>query len=259
MTQYPDESSGTQYGRVPSPGTSGSGREGGGVQPSYPARSTERGNEAEYSQSEASSIASPDALGLGMLAFTTIVLGCYYANFILPGGLLLPYNLFVRMSVGPILLGGGIVELLAGMWAFRRNSVNTANVFSAYGGFLLMIGYLFLPTGILTPLTIVGVARLILGLVFLCWTIFTVVLMAGSFRTNSALRATLILLALAYLFLAIGGFANSVALLRIGGWLAIICALVAWVGTALELLGRGSIQEAFNFSSRRSQQPATAL
>jgi succinate-acetate transporter protein len=194
------------------------------------------------------SAGSPDPLGLGMLGFTTIILGAFYASFILP------YALGIRSAIAPVLFFGGIVEILAGMWAFRKNSMNTASIFTAYGGFLLILGYMFLPNGILLPLAITGTLRLVLGFFYLCWAILTVVLMLGSFKVNSALRATTILLALAFLVLAIGHFAyDNIVLLRIGGWIAIICALVAWVGTVFQVLGFSGIQEVFK--SPKQQEP----
>jgi uncharacterized protein len=191
--------------------------------------------------------ASPDVLGLGMLGFATLILGCYYASFIIPFGPL------ALRAVGALLMVGGIVGILAGMWAFRRNSETTASIFSAYGGFLATIGFIFLPTGILLPLAVAGNLRLVLGLFFLCWAVFAVVLSLNAIRTSSILGLTMIVLALAYLFLAFGHFANdNIALLRIGGWIAIISAVIAMVGVAFKVLGRvESIQERFGSAAAR--------
>jgi len=171
-------------------------------------------------------IANPLPLGLGALAFTTAIIGCIYAGFILPSSL--PSSL--SLVVGAALFYGGIVQILAGMWGFRKGYTATATLFSSYGGFLLAFGVIFIPGfGIFNALKSASVLHPALGLFFLCWTIFTGILFIGSLRTNAALLLTLALLFLAYLLLTIGQLvsANSV-LLAIGGWLGIVTALVGW-------------------------------
>ncbi|SRR5579884_314442 len=184
-------------------------------------------------------IANPAPLGLGAFAFTTAVLSCVYAGFIVPLGIG-----DLRTIVGAALFYGGIVQVLAGMWAFRRNNMMLATIFSSYGGFLVALGAIFIPfLGFFTIAGIAGLLSPILGLFFLCWTIFTAILVVGSLRTNIALIATLVLLFLSYLFLTIGQLAHfNTALLHIGGWLGIICALVAWYTCfAYILAGEGGI------------------
>lgn len=58
---------------------------------------------------------------------TTFVLSCAFAGF------------FGGTAAAPVVLGlaifyGGIVQLLAGMWAFRRGESFAAAAFSSYGG-----------------------------------------------------------------------------------------------------------------------------
>ncbi|HLG75287.1 MAG TPA: acetate uptake transporter [Ktedonobacteraceae bacterium] len=266
MTQYPDERGGQQFpgpgergglppsgpqpggpqpGRVPPPGqrygetppptgqryneVPPSGERRGMAQPSY--------QEVEREEAGAFTIANPNVLGLGMLALSIFLLGCFYASFFLP------FSLLVRTAIGAILFFGGIVEILAGMWAFRRDESMPATAFTALGGFLLMLGYIFLPTGILIPLTVAGTAYVVLGIFFLAWTIFTALLLVGVVRVNSGLRATLALLTLTFLILMIGHFAyDNTVILRIGGWIAIITGIVGWVATAFALLGLADIQ-----------------
>lgn len=186
---------------------------------------------AEIREMEEGRIASPIPLGLSVLALTTAILGCWYAGFILPFG-----NLGILRAIGPILLIGGVVLILAGMWEFRKGNMEAATLFTSYGGFLTAFGVIVMPTfGILTGLT--RGAQLLLGLFSLCWTIFLGVILVGSLRADRVFLATLGLLFLSYLLLTIGqlvGF-NRV-LLGIGGWLAILCALVAWYAAVASML-----------------------
>ncbi|GHO51005.1 acetate uptake transporter [Ktedonospora formicarum] len=181
---------------------------------------------------EETRIASPLPLGLSVLALTTAILGAWYAGFILPFG-----NTSVLKAIGPILLVGGIVQLLAGMWEFRKGHMETSTLFTSYGGFTTALGVIFLPGLGIFPGMSAGVQHLILGLFYLCWAIFLGVIFTGSLRMNKAFLATIGLLFLTFLCLAIGhltGF-NRVWL-GIGGWLAIICALVAWYTAAASML-----------------------
>jgi Predicted membrane protein len=197
-------------------------------------------NEPQHIETAGAPVASPAPLGLGMLAFTTALLGCFYAGFIVPYG-----NPAIRAAVGVALLAGGIVLILAGMWDFRKNHMMTATTFTAYGGFLTALGVIFMPNfGVQAALG--GYLHLFLGLLFLCWTIFTGVLCVGAVRANTSLAMTLGLLFLAYLLLTIGELAGgSVILTMIGGWVAILSAIVAWIVSAASMLSIATKKEAF--------------
>lgn len=186
-----------------------------------------RGEYRGESREEGTSlIANPTPLGLVILALATALIGASFARFLIPATFL-----GISTVVAPILIYGGIVLILAGMWSFRRNNTLDATLFSAYGGFLIALGVLFIPR--IGTLTLFGTNVLALhhalGLLFLCWTICCGIFLVASLRTNMVLMATLACLFLAYLFLTIGEFANAnFPLLAIGGWLAIVCALLAW-------------------------------
>jgi succinate-acetate transporter protein len=185
-------------------------------------------------------VASPAPLGLNVLAFATAILGCFYANFIVPYGVT-----SIQSAIGVVSLIAGIVLVLAGMWEFRKNYMITATLFTGYGGFLAILGLIFMT---ILPGTLIsaGTVHAVLGLIFLCWTIFTGVMFLGTLRTNGSLVATVGLLLLAYLLLCIGELAGGNAmLLHIGGWLGIICGLIAWVAAIASILAIASPQEAF--------------
>jgi succinate-acetate transporter protein len=86
------------------------------------------------------------------------------------------------------------------------------------------------------------------GLFFLCWTIISAILVVGSLRANTAFLATLVLMLLAFFFLTIGALASGNAvLLHIGGWLAILCALVAWYTALVSLVSTAHTLEDTKF------------
>jgi succinate-acetate transporter protein len=194
---------------------------------------------------ETRGIANPLPLGLCVLAFTTAILGAYYASFIIPY-----QTTGSRMAVGAIIFIGGIVQMLAGMWEFRRNNTIAATVFTSYGGFLAALGLVFLPIINITAL-LGGATHLALGLFFLCWTILSLVLLLGSMRTNRLFISILGLLFVSYLFLTVGQLAvDNRVLLVIGGWLGIICALVAWYAAIVSMAGTTNLQEGFHLPTR---------
>ena len=139
----------------------------------------------EVTESSVRGIANPIPLGLGALAFTTAVLGCSYAGFIVPS-----LRSGLSIVVAAALFYGGIVQILAGMWAFRRDTTVAATVFSSYGGFLVAFGVLFLPSFGLTSTLSANGLHAALGLLFLCWTIFAGVLFLGSLKSGAAMTAS---------------------------------------------------------------------
>ncbi|MGH3153066.1 MAG: acetate uptake transporter [Streptosporangiaceae bacterium] len=74
----------------------------------------------------ASSIADPVPVGIAGFAMTTFILSCTNAGF------------FGGTTSTPIVLGlaifyGGLVQLVAGLWAFRRGETFPAVAFCSYG------------------------------------------------------------------------------------------------------------------------------
>jgi uncharacterized protein len=173
--------------------------------------------------SSSSSIANAAPLGLSAFALTTAVLSCINAGFIVP-------STGINIFVGIALFYGGIVQILAGMWEFRRGNVIPATAFSSYGGFWVATAVIFIPGfGILNALNSTSTLHQALGVYFLCWTILTGIFFLAALRTNVALLAVFGLLFLTYLFLTIAELSGGSTLTtQIGGWLGIATALVAW-------------------------------
>jgi uncharacterized protein len=194
-------------------------------------------NQEQHAERMVSSIANPIPVGMIALAFTTAIIGCTYAGFIIPS-----VRAGTSLAVGAALFFGGIVQILAGMWEFRKDNTIAATIFTSYGGFLVAFGIVFVPGfGILGALTDTSTLHQALGLFFLCWTIIAGVLFLGSLRTNVAMILMLLLLFLAYLLLTIGQLASAnTVLLAIGGWLAIVTALVGWYTALASLINTTS-------------------
>src|SRR4051812_23669229 len=143
-------------------------------------------------------IAEPAALGLAAFALSTMAL-----SFI---------NLGVLDDVDlPVVLGlalayGGIVQLLAGMWAFIKNDTFAAVALSSYGGFWISFWALnefFLPK---IPADHQAGA---LALYLFCWAVFSFYMWIISFRVSMAVMLVFATLWPAYVLLGLGKAIDS--------------------------------------------------
>src|SRR3954466_13914043 len=73
----------------------------------------------------APSIGDPAPLGLAAFALTTFVLSFFNAGLVSDKG--------VPVVLGLALAGGGLAQLLAGMWECRNNETIIATAFTSYG------------------------------------------------------------------------------------------------------------------------------
>jgi succinate-acetate transporter protein len=167
----------------------------------------------------ADSIADPGPLGLSAFATTTLVLSAVNAG-------------MIPLSVKSVVLSlalfyGGTVQLVAGIWEFKKNNIFGATAFCSYGGFWLAYWGLsvFFKPAQGTPANDVDIA---LGFFLLAWTIFTAMMTVAVLRTNWALATTFIVLVITFVLLAAGHFAHSESLEKLGGWLGLVTALLAF-------------------------------
>jgi len=161
--------------------------------------------------SPADGIADPGPLGLAGFAMTTFFLSSYNAGLITGGE---------SVILGLALVYGGAAQLLAGMWEFRKGNTFGAVAFSSYGAFWISFWVLLTFSKDATSQSV--------GLYLLGWTIFTAYMTVASAKTSGAVLAVFSLLTLAFLFLTIGKFGDSTSMTKVGGWVGLATALVAW-------------------------------
>ncbi len=181
--------------------------------------STELSRPAAESTSPAPAIADPGPLGLAAFALTTFILSCVNAGLLNAG--------VESIVLSSALFYGGAGQLLAGMWEFRKGNTFGATAFSSYGAFWLAfwgIGKFFVPAAGVSATDI----NKAVGVFLLGWTIFTAYMFIASMRTNMAVMGVFALLTVTFLVLAWGKFADSSGLNKLGGWLGLATALVAW-------------------------------
>ena len=161
--------------------------------------------------------ADPAPLGLAAFAGTTFVLSCFNADLIGAqlSAIVLPLALFY----------GGLSQLLAGMWEFRRNNTFGATAFTSYGAFWLAYAAF---AKFVAPGLPAATAHQAVGLFLLMWAIFTAYMAVAALKVSGAVLSVFVALALTFVLLAIGAFAQSSGWDKTGGWLGLLTALLAW-------------------------------
>lgn len=167
----------------------------------------------------APAVADPAPLGLAGFALTTFLLSAANAKWTRGlGDGWLTYALAY----------GGIAQLLAGMWEFRRNNVFGATAFTSYGAFWLG---LFFYIRLVAPVEGANIDN-DLGWILLAFAIFTLYMLLMSAQASLAVFLVFLLLEAAFIFLFIGFFATNTNLIKIGGYIGIATAAVAWYASA---------------------------
>jgi succinate-acetate transporter protein len=173
-------------------------------------------------------VADPAPLGLAGFAMTTLALSFANANIIKETG-------GITVVLGLAAFYGGLAQLLAGMWEFRRGNTFGATAFSSFGAFWLSYWW------IVTHLSAAsGDVHQAIGLYLILWAIFTAFMTVAALRTSMAVLVVFVLLTLAFLFLGIGAFQNGMpapdAMTKVGGWIGILTGVAAWYAAAATVI-----------------------
>jgi hypothetical protein len=163
------------------------------------------------------SVADPAPLGLAAFAMTTFALSLGNTNV---------WGAGADAALALALVYGGVVQLLAGMWEFKRKNTFGTLAFSSYGAF--WISYYVLARSILPGVKVAADIPVAVGVFLLGWTIFTFYMTIASFRVSGAVVAVFVLLTITFVFLTIGAFNASAHMTKIGGWVGIATAAAAW-------------------------------
>jgi uncharacterized protein len=172
-------------------------------------------------------IADPAPLGLAGFALTTFVLSFFNAGLLEEGG--------EPVVFGLALAYGGLAQLLAGMWEFKKANAFGALAFTSYGAFWLSFWALeqFFAKDI--PEANLGDA---VGLYLIAWGIFTAYLWIASFRVSVAVNVVLLLLTITFFVLGIGDAAAEENITKAGGWIGIATAIAAWYASFAVVMNR---------------------
>jgi succinate-acetate transporter protein len=175
--------------------------------------------ESQPAAAAVSPIADPAPLGLAAFALTTFLLSAKNAD----------WTRGTDAWLGYAFAYGGLVQLLAGMWEFRNRNVFGATAFATYGGFWIGLGlYIrFLPHTA-TPAQIGND----LGWILLAFAIFNTYMLLWSTQVSKAVFGVFLTLELTEIILFIGNFSSSSGTIKVGGYVGVLTALVAWYTSA---------------------------
>jgi succinate-acetate transporter protein len=175
--------------------------------------------------------ADPAPLGLAAFALTTFLLSAANAK-------------WMSSATGDAWLGyafayGGLCQLLAGMWEFRNRNVFGATAFSTYGGFWIGLGLWALlvaptPAGAGPVVAAAHAAATVkdLGWILLAFAIFNTYMLLASTQVNAAIFGVFLTLEATEVVLFIGFFSGNANIIKIGGYVGVLTALVAWYTSA---------------------------
>ncbi|MGW7345431.1 acetate uptake transporter [Streptomyces sp. NPDC054854] len=183
-------------------------------------------------QAPAARVANPGPLGLAAFALTTFVLSLFNSGLIADTALsavVLPLALFY----------GGLAQFVAGAMEFRRGNTFATTAFVSYGAFWMSFaGYV----KFVVPTLPAGQAHIATGWFLIAWFVFTAYMAVAALKLDLAHRLLFTVLALTFLFLALGDLTRVTALGHVGGYLGLLCAGIAWyvsfAGVAEETWGR---------------------
>jgi uncharacterized protein len=167
-------------------------------------------------------IADPAPLGLAAFAATTFLLSAANAG-------------WMTKATGDAWLGyafayGGFGQLLAGMWEFRNRNVFGATAFSTYGGFWIGLGLWAL---LVAPkATSPAAAAHDIAWILLAFAIINTYLLILSTQVNMAVFLVFLTLEITEIILVIGNFSGSTGTVKLGGYVGLVTALVAWYTSA---------------------------
>jgi uncharacterized protein len=177
-------------------------------------------------------VADPAPLGLAAFALTTFLLSAKNAQ----------WTDGTDAWLGYALGYGGLVQLLAGMWEFRNRNVFGSTAFSTYGGFWIGLGlYILLVAHEGTPAQVAND----LGWILLAFAIFNTYMLLWSTQVNLAVFGVFLTLEITEIVLFIGNFSTNETTIKIGGYIGVLTALVAWytsaAGVINGMLGRTAL------------------
>ena len=156
------------------------------------------------------SLANPAPLGLMGFGMTTILLNLHNTGLFAMDTIILAMGIFY----------GGLAQIFAGLLEFKKGNTFGLTAFASYGSFwLTLVAILLLPK--------MGLAEAadnhFLGAYLGLWGVFTLFLFFGTLTGPLMLQFVFASLTVLFAMLAIGHLIDNTLLVRIGGWIGLVC------------------------------------
>lgn len=172
----------------------------------------------EWSTRSVATSADPLPLGLAALGTALITCGALLATWFRPTG-----SGLAAVLPG-VLVFGGLIQLLAAMWAYRRNDLFGATAFGTFGGFFGIVGVLGLAARPLFTSHQFGPV----GVLVCCFGLIALFLAIAGWKLGTTLAGTYGALAISLFLMGatlIGGL--NLATLVASGWASVAAGLLA--------------------------------
>jgi len=173
-------------------------------------------------------IATPIPLGLAALGTTTFLMGVI-AIFGAPASL--------TAYSTQALMFGGLLELLAGMWAFAYGDALAAMSFSFLGAFFGWWGF--------EHMAMLGIHAALpgVGMVFIVTGVVTLYMWIASFYETASFNLVLLFLWIAFGLMGIADISGATGLAIVGGISAIVSGLIAAYTSFAEIYNATSLED----------------
>jgi len=172
-------------------------------------------------------IANPAGLGLLAFGMTTILLSLHNLGLYELDSVILSMGIFY----------GGLAQVIAGLFEFRKGNTFGATAFTSYG--LFWLTFVLINTGLVPGAAADNVS---LGAYFAVWGILTLFLFIGTLKGTRALQGVFLTLTILFFIVSIRNLSEMSDIAYIAGVVGIICgglAMYTAFGEVLnEQLGR---------------------
>lgn len=161
--------------------------------------------------------ANPAGLGLIGFGFTTVMLSLVNAGVLPAGG---------EQVVLPLAFAyGGLIQILAGLLEFKCGNTFGMVAFLSYGAFWWWFTFLVLLGG--HGVLNLSQAGSTIAVTLILWGIFTLYMWVSTFKLSKALWWIFLTLWITFFLLGFGSLLGSHSLSVTGGWIGLICGLIA--------------------------------
>ncbi len=172
--------------------------------------------------------ANPAPLGLAGFALTTWMLSMVNAGWYDPGA--------VPLVLASAFAFGGTAQFCAGLLEFPRGNTFGFVAFCAYGAFWWSFA-LFVEffSGKVPPDFV--------GWWLIMWGVFTFYMWIGTFRANRAVQLIFLALWITFFLLGVGDWTGSAVVHKLGGYLGLVTAALAFYLSAADVINENSWQD----------------
>jgi succinate-acetate transporter protein len=141
------------------------------------------------------------------------------------------------------------------MWEFRNRNVFGATAFSTYGAFWIGLAiYIRTLPSTATPVQVDND----LGWIFVAFAIFNTYMLLWATQVNMAVFLVFLTLEATEIVLAIGNFATNTETIKVGGYVGILTAAVAWYASAAGVINGLTGRRVLTVGSPFASLPTTA-